>query len=121
MVRHKVWVPHSHHSTDPQDLNGQLDQMEEKNQLTEEQLNTLREELVGVRGRRERDGEEGEMWGGGGRGVGRRERCGEEGEVWGGGERCGEEGEVWGGGRGVGRRERCGEEGESNTGEMIVT
>ena len=61
MVRHKVWVPHSHHSTDPQDLNGQLDQMEQKNQLTEEQLNTLREELVGVRG--------------GGRGMGRRERC----------------------------------------------
>ena len=46
---HKVWVLHSHHSTGPQDLNGQLDQMEQKNQHTEEQLNTLREELVGVR------------------------------------------------------------------------
>ena len=40
--------------------------MEQKNQLTEEQLNTLREELVGVRG--------------GGRGMGRREGGGEEGE-----------------------------------------
>ena len=79
MVRHKVWVPHSHHSTDPQDLNGQLDQMEQKNQLTEEQLNTLREELVGVRG-----GGRGVGWGGG-RGVGRREGGGEEGEMWGGG------------------------------------
>eukprot|EP00731_Ephydatia_muelleri_P000215 Em0001g215a len=34
---------------DFEDLNGQLDQMEQKNQLTEEQLNTLREELVGVK------------------------------------------------------------------------
>ena len=79
VMRHKVWVSHSHHSTDPQDLNGQLDQMEQNNQLTEEQLNTLREELVGVRGG-------GRGWGGG-RGVGRREehvgrmeRGGEEGE-----------------------------------------
>ena len=37
---HKVWVLHSHHSTGPQDLNGQLDQM-----------NSLREELLGVRER----------------------------------------------------------------------
>ena len=34
---------------DFEDLNGQLDQMEQKNHLTEEQLNTLREELVGVK------------------------------------------------------------------------